>query len=91
MIRSHPPLSHEQTTNRITHNYPQLNIFFTATILSSITKMIHFWPSGNMTMWWELTGDRGDKWLNGVLPTWSVNPYKVLYIECFAMLLNYFV
>lgn len=28
-------------------------------------------------MFWELSGDRGDKWLNGVLPTWSVNPYKV--------------
>lgn len=28
-------------------------------------------------MYWEMTGDRGDKWLNGVLPIWSVAPFKV--------------
>jgi len=30
-------------------------------------------------MYWELTGDRGDKWLSGILPTWSLTPYKVMF------------
>lgn len=42
-------------------------------VLMSIIYII----AGNDTMYWELTGARGNQWLNGLMPIWSVNPFKV--------------
>lgn len=51
-------------------------------IIQNLSQFLFCLCLGNLTMWWEMSGDRGDKWLNGVLPTWSANPYKVTHQAC---------